>query len=163
MESLSLDPEMQISENELDLKQVFQMAEQIFGLLWPLVYFSKIKVVSEISRDALELGIELISHMLFFFSKDTGAPQITREVMGQVILLCVEENHPTSQICQVMKSVLDDSSEPITLRVLAASILVSQSSEHYHILSVLASCLNQDWNSWMIQANQLGTTLGPVI
>lgn len=37
MELLRLNPEMEISENELDVEQIFQMAEQIFGLLWPLM------------------------------------------------------------------------------------------------------------------------------
>lgn len=102
--------------------------------------------------------------MLFFFSKAAAAPQVTREVMGQVILLCVEENPPTSQMCQAMKYVMDDSSEPISLRVLAASILASQSGDYYHeILSVFASCLNQDWASWIDQAKQSGITPGPVI
>jgi hypothetical protein len=110
--------------------------------------------LSEISGSALALGIQLISHILFFFTKETAAPQATREVMGQVILLCFEDNQPTPQVYQVMKSVMNDPSESISLRVLAASIVAQSGDCISDILLVFELCLNQDWKSWVDQAKQ---------
>ena len=32
------NPQMEVVQDELDIDQSFQMAEQIFGLLWPMMY-----------------------------------------------------------------------------------------------------------------------------
>ena len=123
----------------------------------------RFNIPSEISGAALALAIELISHLLFFFSKETGAPQVTREVMGQVILLCVEDNQPTAHVFEVMKSVMNDPSESISLRVLAASVFARNGDFWSDILVVFQLCLNQDWKSWFDQAKQPGIVSGQVI
>lgn len=38
IEAIRSNAKSEITENELDLDQSFQMSEQIFGLLWPLMY-----------------------------------------------------------------------------------------------------------------------------
>jgi hypothetical protein len=123
----------------------------------------QLNILSEISGAALALAIELISHLLFFFSKENAAPQVTREVMGQVILLCVEDNQPTAHVFEVMKSVMNDPSESISLRVLAASVFAQSGDLMPDVLAVFQLCLNQDWKSWFDQAKQPGLVSGQVI
>ena len=43
IEAIRSNSRSEIAENELDLDHMFQMAEQIFGLLWPLMYDFKIQ------------------------------------------------------------------------------------------------------------------------
>ena len=120
-------------------------------------------ILSEISGDALSVGIELMSLLLFFFRKETNASRTTREVMGQVILLCVDELTPSSQICVEMKAIVDDVSEPLNLRVIAASVLAHLDEYFYDIFPTLTSVLNQDWLAWINQINQVGSTPIPIV
>ena len=154
LQRLKSGEEINLSDNTLDLPQVFQLAEQIFGILWSFMYFFSIEY-SEISGDALAVGLELIPSLLMLFKKTTGAPQLTREVIGQVILLCVDENSPSIPICDEMRAVLDDSSEDMSTKILAASILSYSNDYFYSVLPILSSCIDGDWESWMKQAQEL--------